>query len=225
MAKELTPRADELKGLGWSPEEVARYAELWDYRQRWGAINLEREDRQFLRKAEAALPKITSGKASIRKPLKEKSYYRWLSFYLEVMSDFEKKQNLVTGARGVWSILLEEELRVLEYFEPILGLPDTLKAKELLTFREDLVKRAMPSVSNRGKSLTFDYQAPILELKSKQNSNWQPIRDGDYATDTVYNILSADDIEQFRKEVYSELVIRIRDLFPSLADTDKPLPI
>ena len=54
--KELTHRADELAGLGWSAEDVDRYAELWDYRQRWGAMNLEREDRLFLRKAEAALP-------------------------------------------------------------------------------------------------------------------------------------------------------------------------
>jgi len=49
LAKELTHRADELKTLGWSTDEVARYAELWDYRQRWGAMNLEREDRLFLR--------------------------------------------------------------------------------------------------------------------------------------------------------------------------------
>ena len=53
MAKELTHRGDELKQLGWSQQDVLRYIELWDYRQRWGAINLEREDRQFLRKAES----------------------------------------------------------------------------------------------------------------------------------------------------------------------------
>ena len=56
--------ADELQALGWSAEDVARYAELWDYRQRWGAMNLEREDRLFLRKAEAALPAIVTGKAA-----------------------------------------------------------------------------------------------------------------------------------------------------------------
>ena len=37
---------------------MARYVELWEYRQRWGAMNLEREDRLFLRKAEKALPAI-----------------------------------------------------------------------------------------------------------------------------------------------------------------------
>ncbi|MFM1945597.1 MAG: hypothetical protein RI897_4579, partial [Verrucomicrobiota bacterium] len=51
MQKGESNRAGELKELGWSAEDVRRYEELWEYRQRWGAINLEREDRQFLRKA------------------------------------------------------------------------------------------------------------------------------------------------------------------------------
>ena len=59
MAKELTHRAEELKLLGWSQQDLSRYIDLWDYRQRWGAINLEREDRQFLRKAESSLPEIS----------------------------------------------------------------------------------------------------------------------------------------------------------------------
>ena len=52
VPKETSHRGDELKGLGWSEAEVVRYVELWEYRQRWGAMNLEREDRLFLRKAE-----------------------------------------------------------------------------------------------------------------------------------------------------------------------------
>ena len=52
VPKETSHRGDELKGLGWSDPDVSRYVELWEYRQRWGAMNLEREDRIFLRKAE-----------------------------------------------------------------------------------------------------------------------------------------------------------------------------
>ena len=100
MAKELTHRGDELKALGWSDEDVARYAELWEYRQRWGAMNLEREDRLFLRKAEAALPVILSGKAAVRKGLRDKSYYRWLQFHLEVMNTAEAAFDL-SGRPGV----------------------------------------------------------------------------------------------------------------------------
>ena len=55
MRKEEGSRSNELRELGWPPENVRRYEDLWEYRQRWGAINLEREDRAFLRKAAAAL--------------------------------------------------------------------------------------------------------------------------------------------------------------------------
>ena len=70
MAKDETSRGEELQGLGWTPEEVRQYEELWEYRQRWGAINLEPEDRVLLRRAEAALPKrVAHGKSSLKKTL------------------------------------------------------------------------------------------------------------------------------------------------------------
>ncbi len=97
MAKELSHRADELRELGWGQEDIYRYIDLWDYRQRWGAINLEREDRQFLRKAESSLPVISKTKLSLKKPLETKSYYRWLRFYLDQMNAYELKDKQKKG--------------------------------------------------------------------------------------------------------------------------------
>jgi len=56
LKKELSHRSHELKALGWNQEDLSRYEDLWEYSQRWGLINLEREDRQFLKKAEKLLP-------------------------------------------------------------------------------------------------------------------------------------------------------------------------
>ena len=83
MKKELTHRSHELKALGWNQEDLTRYEDLWDYSQRWGLINLEREDRQFLKRAEKLLPKIQNKKISVKKTIEEKSYYLWLNFYLD----------------------------------------------------------------------------------------------------------------------------------------------
>jgi uncharacterized iron-regulated protein len=74
MAKEEGSRAEELRALGWSAEEVRTYEELWEYRQRWGAINLEREERQLLRRAEAALPQLVSGRGAQRKSIRDKNH-------------------------------------------------------------------------------------------------------------------------------------------------------
>ncbi len=223
MAKESTHRAQELKDLGWSNDDVVRYAELWDYRQRWGAINLERDDRQFLRKAEAALPKILTNKTSIKKPINEKSYYQRICFFLEAMNQAENKLGLAKGSRGMWPILLEEELRALDYYEPVLGLPDTIKAKGLEPVREEIVKSASESIEAL-QLLTFDFHKPLDVLKTKESTRWRPLREGIETKDQNYPVLSQIAVDDFRKEARSQLVTVIRETLPSLAESEKPYP-
>jgi hypothetical protein len=139
VLKDETSRADELLALGWPAEDVRRYTELWEYRQRWGAINLERDDRLFLRKAEAALPKRLSGKAAQKKSLRDKSYARWLAFHLDAFNGSAAEQGLTEGERGAWAVLLEEELGLLDHYQPVLGLPDTLRSRDLVPLREQLI--------------------------------------------------------------------------------------
>jgi len=55
MPNDEESRGDELRAQGWGEEDVRRYEQLWEYRRRWGSINLERIERQFLRKAESEL--------------------------------------------------------------------------------------------------------------------------------------------------------------------------
>ena len=82
------------------PKITGRCIELWEYRQRWGAMNLEREDRLFLRKAEKALPAIVTGRAAAKKSIKDKTYYRWLRFHLDAMTEAEAGMGLGDGERG-----------------------------------------------------------------------------------------------------------------------------
>ncbi len=222
MLKETSHRADELEALGWSKDDVLRYAELWDYRQRWGAINLEREDRQFLRKAESALPKLVVGKAPVRKSIQEKSYYRWLVFYLEAMLKAENCYEIDPGDRGVWAILLEEELRVIAYYEPVLGLPDTIKAKALDCFREEFVKKTEKLLAENCESFTFDFFKPLEEFKATQKSSWRTLREQDHSSKNNYPVIKAKAVKGLRDQLRSELVPLICELLPSLSDTDKP---
>ena len=225
MAKELTHRADELKQLGWSQEDLFKYIELWDYRQRWGSINLEREDRQFLRKAESLLPEISKNRVSLKKPLKEKSYYCWIQFFLNEMNDFELKENLEDGMRGMWPIFLEEELRVIDYYEPVLGLPDTIKSKLIGPIREELVKEALDDYEKSIITKKFDFQGTLESAKSSgKNSSWRSLRDGDYEMNQDYQIIDKTSVLEFRKKVNEKLLSFIKENFPSLAETDKSLP-
>tara|TARA_Y100001968_G_scaffold14639_1_gene11802 strand:- start:106 stop:801 length:696 start_codon:yes stop_codon:yes gene_type:complete len=225
VAKELTHRAEELKQLGWNQEDLYRYIELWEYRQRWGSINLEREDRFFLRKAESLLPQISKNKVSVKKPLKDKSYYCWIQFFLDEMNKFESNEKLDDGMRGVWPIFLEEELRVIDYFKPILGLPDTIKAKSIGPIREDLVKTALDIYKESVITKQFDFQGVLSNAKaSGENSSWRSLRDSDYEGDNDYQIIDKTNVLDFRKKVNKKLLAFIRENFPSLAESDKSLP-
>ena len=212
-------RADELKALGWTAEDVRKYEELWEYRQRWGAINLERDDRVFLRKAEAALPKRATGKGSEKKRTRDKSHYRWLAFYLEAMRASGAEASLDDTEQGAWPVLLEEELRALDYYEPVLGLPDTLKAKELIPLREQWIAEAATS----GRTLAFDFLTPLEELKQREKTSWKPLR-GEASSDSSYPVLSPAAAEQFRQTVRQAITAQIRSTFPSLKDSEKPEP-
>ena len=225
MAKELTHRAEELKQLGWNQEDLFKYIELWDYRQRWGSINLEREDRQFLRKAESLLPEISKNKVSVKKPLKEKSYYCWIQFFLNEMNDFELSENLENGNRGVWPIFLEEELRVIDYYEPVLGLPDTIKAKLIGPIRENLVKEALEKYEEFIVTKKFNFQGTLASAKSSgKNASWRSLRDGESEGNQDYQIIDKTSVLEFREKVNEKLLSFIKENFPSLADTDKSLP-
>ncbi|MAN19700.1 hypothetical protein [Synechococcus sp. A15-60] len=222
MAKELTHRADELAGLGWSADDVNRYAELWDYRQRWGAMNLEREDRLFLRKAEAALPALVTGKAAAKKSTQDKSYYRWLRFHLDAMKEAEAAMELKDGGQGAWPILLEEELRLLDYFEPVLGLPDTLKAKAFDNFRAQMSAQAAALPADQMQACSYDFQAALTVLKEKENSKWRHLVED--SGDQSYPVLLGTTAESFRNDVRDQLTPLLRQTLPSLADSEKPDP-
>ncbi len=225
MAKELTHRADELKQLGWNQEDLFKYIELWDYRQRWGSINLEREDRLFLRKAESLLPEISKNKVSVKKPLKEKSYYCWIQFFLNEMNDFETNENLEDGMRGIWPIFLEEELRVIDYYEPVLGLPDTIKAKLIGPIREELVKEALKNYEKYLITKQFDFQGTLENAKSTgKNLSWRSLRDGESEKDQDYQIIEKTQVLEFRKKVNKKLLSFFIENLPSLSETDKSLP-
>lgn len=218
VSKETSHRGEELKDLGWSAPDVARYIELWEYRQRWGAMNLEREDRLFLRKAEKALPAILSGRASAKKSIQDKTYYRWLRFHCDAMLSAESEMDLAEGMRGAWPVMLETELRILVHYEPVLGLPDTLKAKALAPVRETLASQ----VAALGTTKAYDFQAPLISLKEQEPSNrWKHLRDVD-ASDRTYPLLNAEAVDGFRHEAHTAIHDLIRSNFPSLSETDKP---
>lgn len=63
MPKPETSHGAALRAGGWAEADIHRYQQLLLYRSRWGAANLSREERRFLRSADAALARIQASPA------------------------------------------------------------------------------------------------------------------------------------------------------------------
>ncbi len=215
MKKELTHRSHELKALGWNQEDLTRYEDLWDYSQRWGLINLEREDRQFLKKAEKLLPKIQNKKISVKKTIEEKSYYLWLKFYLDEINIFSNL-NLPKNKYGVWTLLIEEEIKLLKELKPVMGLPDTLKAKNLFKNRKELINKAFSEFDAKNNDKCFNFDEVLNNSEKEVGKNWKSITEKDPETNKTFPIIDSSNIEKLRSAIKEEFSSYMENNYPSL---------
>ena len=215
MNKELSHRSHELKALGWNQEDLSRYEDLWDYSQRWGLINLEREDRQFLKKAERLLPKIQNKKASVTKSIEEKSYYLWLNFYLEEIKIFNESY-VPKNRVSVWTLLIEEELKLLKELQPVMGLPDTLKAKNLFINRKQLIKKAFDKYDAKNNNKSFDFINILNNSEKNVSKSWKSITEKDPEANETFPVIDIKNIAALRTEINKDLKSFMKGNYPSL---------
>ena len=216
MNKESSHRSHELKALGWNQEDLSKYEELWEYSQRWGLINLEREDRQFLKKAEKLIPKIQPKKISLKKSIQEKSYFLWLSFYLEQINIFDKT-NLSINFKSVWGILIQSELELLQKYKPVMGLPDTLKAKGLHKIRTFLIEKAIKEFEAINNKDLFDFDVITNFSEPEISKSWKSIIENDPESKNQYPVID-NNIKDFRLVVDEEIDKYMRTNYPSLKE-------
>ena len=217
MKKESSHRSHELKALGWNQDEIIRYEELFEYSQRWGLANLEREDRQFLKKAEKILPKKQLKKTSIKKSIEEKSYYKWLRFYLDRIIEFDKL-TFSSEFISVWQIILEKEIQILEKLQPVLGLPDTIKAKEISSIRSRLIDLAIKNYKAISNDKTFEFISLLSTSDQNISKSWKSIIERNPDENKRYLLLEKKDEDGFRNEVHEKLESFMKKEFPSLRE-------
>jgi len=217
LTKETTHRSHELKEFDWNQDEITRYEELWEYSQRWGLINLEREDRQFLKKAEKLIPKLQPKKTSVKKSIEEKSYYLWLNFYLEKIRLFNER-SLSKDIRSVWEILIQEELELLVKWKPVMGLPDTLKAKELFKVRKDLLDLSFKSYEAKNNNDLFDFDIVLNHSEQNISKTWKSLIVNMPDERNNFPIINEKYINKFVPIVNTSIETFMKDNYPSLKD-------
>ncbi len=217
MNKELSHRSDELKKLGWNQEDITRYEELWEYTQRWGLINLEREDRQFLKKAQKLIPKLQPKKISTKKSIEEKTYYLWLDFYLAQMINFNKKY-LSKGEESVWKIMLEEELDLLRRYKPVMGLPDTIKAKQLCNVRNEILRESIDQLNCKNSKNLFDFESTLNFAHENKSRSWKSIIENSPDDKNFYPVFEGKDNLKIKKFIKDKIEAFMVCNYPSLKE-------
>ena len=215
MNKESSHRSYELKAIGWNTEDISRYEELWEYSQRWGLINLEREDRQFLKKAEKLIPKLQPKKTSNKKSIEEKSYYLWLNFYLNKLKNF-KNSNVPKDMISVWEIMIEEELALLKKYNPVMGLPDTIKAKELYKVRATLIENSFSNYDAKNCDNLFDFEIKNSSSEEVIGKSWKSLVESDSSQKDQFPLLNQKNAKEMRIEIFKNLEEFMTRNYPSL---------
>ena len=215
MIKETSHRSPELKQLGWNQEDISRYEELWEYSQRWGLINLEKEDRLFLRKAEKLLPKLQPKKVSNKKSIQEKSYYLWLNFYLEKINYF-RISKLKISTQSVWEILIDEELKLLNKHKPVMGLPDSIKAKELSSIRKNLIKTSFEIFEAKNSENLFDFEIVSDPNQQSISKTWKSIIENTPEEMKFFPLIPDKFIDNFKAQVKDKIEGFMVNNYPSL---------
>ena len=215
LNKESSHRSHELKAIGWNQEDITRYEDLWEYSQRWGLINLERDERQFLKKAEKLLPKLPTKKYIDKKSIDEKSYYLWLNFYLKKIKVFNHS-NLNKDMFSVWEVIIEEELNLLKKHNPVMGLPDTVKAKELFKVRANLIQNSFNKFNAKNCKKLFDFDIVKNSSEESIGKSWKSIIQNDSVQKDQFPVISKKDIDEFRNNVLLELEDFMINNYPSL---------
>ena len=217
MNKESSHRSHELKAIGWNIEDITRYEELWEYSQRWGLINLEREDRQFLKKAEKLIPKLQPKKTSIKKTIEEKSYYLWLNFYLNKLQKFSNSY-VPIDMLSVWEIMIEEELNLLKKLNPVMGLPDTIKAKELYKVRAVLVQNSFNNYEAKNCDTLFDFEIDKNSEEEVIGKSWKSLIESDSLQKDQFPVVNKKNGDELRIEILKNLEEFMISNYPSLKD-------
>ena len=218
MNKESSHRSHELKAIGWNTEDITRYEELWEYSQRWGLINLEREDRQFLKKAEKLIPKIQPKKSSNKKTIEEKSYYLWLNFYLNKLKTFSNLY-VPKDMFSVWEIMIEEELNLLKKYNPVMGLPDSIKAKQLYKVRAIIIENAFNNNNAKNCDTLFDFDIEKISSKGEvTGKSWKSLIENDLSQKDKFPILNQKNAEELKIQISKNLEEFMISHYPSLKD-------
>ena len=97
-----------------------------------------------------------------------------------------------------------------------MGLPDTLKAKNLFEIRKALINKAFSEFDAKKNDKCFNFDEVLNNSEKDVGKNWKSITEKDPEYNKTFPIIDPANIEKCRSEIKEDLSLYMKDNYPSL---------
>ena len=97
-----------------------------------------------------------------------------------------------------------------------MGLPDTLKAKNLFENRKELINKAFSKFDAENNDKGFNFDEVLNNSEKDVGKNWKSITEKDPEANNTFPIIDSSNIEKLRSAIKENLSLYMKDNFPSL---------
>ncbi len=116
----------------------------------------------------------------------------------------------------VFDTFNEEEINFLKELQPVMGLPDTLKAKNLFEKRKNLINKAFSEFDAKDNGKVFNFDEVLKNSEKDVGKNWKSITEKDPEANTTFPIIDSANIEKLRSAIKEDLSLYMKENYPSL---------
>ena len=109
-------------------------------------------------------------------------------------------------------------MKLLKELKPVMGLPDTLKAKNLFENRKELLNKAFSEYEAENNKKVFNFDEILKKSEKNVGKNWKSITEKDPQANKTFPIIDTKHIENFRSEIKKELNLFMKENYPSLKE-------
>jgi len=97
-----------------------------------------------------------------------------------------------------------------------MGLPDTLKAKNLFKNRKELINTAFSEFDAQRNDKVFNFDEVLNNYEKDVGKNWKSITEKDPEANKIFPIIEAANIENLRSVIKEDLSLYMKNNYPSL---------
>ena len=97
-----------------------------------------------------------------------------------------------------------------------MGLPDTLKAKNLFENRKQLINKAFSKFDAKSNDKVFNFDEVLNNSEKDVGKNWKSITEKDPDANKTFPIIDSANIVNLRSAIKDDLSLYMKDNYPSL---------